>query len=156
MEAHLIPPDDEPSAEPGSQESISLPTTQPNMTPLTTVLEGDTETDDEPHLIEFDLEHLPLVEDETQAHQDQVAFDNPSAQLLHWHYRLGHVPFKKIQARAHQGRLPKALANCKAPQCAACLYAKATKRAWRTRAPAPNRVTPVQSMDQGTVCPWTS
>lgn len=34
------------------------------------------------------------------------------------------------------------LANCKTPQCAACLYAKATKRTWQTRAP-PNRVTPV-------------
>ena len=38
--------------------------------------------------------------------------------------------------------LPQALARCAVPQCAACLYAKATKRPWRTRAP-PNKVTPV-------------
>jgi hypothetical protein len=50
-----------------------------------------------------------MIEDDAQAQQDQVYADNPSAQLLHWHYRLGHVPFRAIQAMAHQGRLPKAL-----------------------------------------------
>jgi hypothetical protein len=78
--------DDEPSKEPSKQESISLPTAQPDMPPPTTVLKGDVNTDDEPHEIDFDLEHLPLVEDKTQARQDQITFDNPSAQLLHWHY----------------------------------------------------------------------
>jgi hypothetical protein len=115
MEAHLIPPNDEPSEEPSNQ--ISLPTAQPDIPPFNTVLEGDTDTVNEPQIVEFDLEDLPHVESETQVHQDQVAFDHPSAQLLHWHYRLGHVSFKKIQAMAHQGRLPKALANCKSPQC---------------------------------------
>jgi hypothetical protein len=64
MEAHLIPSNDEPSEEPSNQESISLPTVQPDMPPLTTVLKGDADTDNEPHVIEFDLEHLPLVKDE--------------------------------------------------------------------------------------------
>jgi hypothetical protein len=42
---------------------------------------------------------------------------------------------------AHQQRLPRELATCKIPQCAACLYGKATKRPWRTRA-APSKVKP--------------
>jgi hypothetical protein len=111
--AHLIPPDDEPSEEPSNQESTSL-SEAPHETPIapTTFLEGGLHANSQPHEIDFDLEQLPLVEDDTQAQQDQVAFDNPSAQLLHWHYRLGHVPFRSIQAMAHQGRLPKALANC--------------------------------------------
>ena len=34
---------------------------------------------------------------------------------------------------AHQGILPQRLAQCKIPTCSACLYGKATKRAWRSK-----------------------
>ena len=40
-----------------------------------------------------------------------------------------------------EGYLPSHLQQCRTPKCAACLYGKAAKRPWRTRAP-PNRRAP--------------
>jgi hypothetical protein len=82
-----------------------------------------------------------MVEDDDTREHDAIYADNPSAALLHWHYRLGHLPFKSLQSMAQQKLLPPALAKCKVTQCATCLYGRATKRAWRTRAP-PNRISP--------------
>lgn len=75
----------------------------------------------------------PPEDVEIQATSDQ-------AKLLGWHYRLGHLPFKRIQRMAARGDLPAGLATCPIPKCAACLFGKATRRAWRTRAP-PNSMT---------------
>jgi hypothetical protein len=49
--------------------------------------------------------------------------------------RLGHLPFKRIRQLAIQGDLPVKLSRCDTPKCAACMYGKATRRAWRTRTP---------------------
>jgi hypothetical protein len=95
-----------------------------------------------------DMEILPTEDVEIQANTSQ-------AQLLAWHYRLGHIPFAKIRQMASRGDLPIALATCQIPKCAACMYGKATRRAWRTKSPvnaiANKRVTApgaVVSMDQ--------
>jgi hypothetical protein len=58
----------------------------------------------------------------------------PRAELLAWHYRLGHLPFSKIKQMAKRGDLPSYLSTCQVPKCAACLFGKATRRAWRTKA----------------------
>ena len=79
------------------------------------------------------LQQIPTEDVEIQSNTDQ-------AQLLAWHYRLGHLPFKRIQQLAIQGDLPVKLSKCPIPKCAACMYGKATRRAWRTRAP-PNALT---------------
>jgi GAG-pre-integrase domain len=73
---------------------------------------------DPPH---FDLQDAPTAYEETKA------------QMLEWHCRLGHLPFNKIQEMAKRGDLPSKFAKCPAPICGACLYAKATRRAWRGR-----------------------
>ena len=73
--------------------------------------------------------HIIPIEDE------DIQAPTPQAKLLAWHYRLGHIPFRKIQQMAKRGDLPTALASCPIPKCAACLYGKATRRPWRTRAP---------------------
>jgi hypothetical protein len=95
-----------------------------------------------------DVEILPTEDVEIQANTLQ-------AQLLAWHYRLGHIPFAKIRQMASRGDLPVGLATCQIPKCAACMYGKATRRAWRTKssvnAIANKRVTApgaVVSMDQ--------
>jgi hypothetical protein len=95
-----------------------------------------------------DVEILPTEDVEIQANTTQ-------AQLLAWHYRLGHIPFAKIRQMASRGDLPIGLATCIIPKCAACMYGKATRRAWRTKSPvnaiANKRVTApgaVVSMDQ--------
>jgi hypothetical protein len=66
----------------------------------------------------------------------QQIFDNetdvpqtdPTSQLLAWHYRLGHLPFVKLQQMAARGDLPASLAKCTRPKCAACMFGKITRR----------------------------
>ena len=68
----------------------------------------------------------------------------PQAELLAWHYRLGHAPFGKILKMAERGELPAYLSTCRVPKCAACMFAKATRRPWRTKAlPNENKIPPV-------------
>jgi hypothetical protein len=57
--------------------------------------------------IDFDLDKIPLVDDEDIREEDTIHSNNLSARLLHWHYYcLQHLPFMKLQAMAaEQGRL---------------------------------------------------
>ena len=57
----------------------------------------------------------------------EVQADTPQAKLLAWHYRLGHLPFGKIQQLAKRGDLPSALASCSVPKGAACLFGRETR-----------------------------
>jgi GAG-pre-integrase domain len=59
--------------------------------------------------------------------------DDPRHELLLWHYRLGHVPFSKLQHMASIGDLPRRLAKCPKPECAACRFGRATKVPWRVK-----------------------
>ena len=59
--------------------------------------------------------------------------------FLQAHKNLGHISYERIREMARQGDLPRGYATCKAPACAACMYAKATKRKWRHRAPNAER-----------------
>ena len=72
----------------------------------------------------------------------EVQATTPQAKLLAWHYRLGHLPFLKIQQLARRGDLPASLSTCPVPKCASCLFGKATRRPWRTRAPVNALSTP--------------
>jgi hypothetical protein len=71
-----------------------------------------------------------------------LRYDNPYAEFLAIHYRLGHMSPDKIRALAKKGELPKRLLTCKIPRCLACLYGKTTKRPWRTKAPVNQFSTP--------------
>ena len=64
--------------------------------------------------------------------QEPTSLD-PHDELLQWHYRLGHLPFDRIQQLASMGQLPKRLLSCKKPFCSACQYGKMTKRPWRVK-----------------------
>jgi hypothetical protein len=143
FETHVIPPDNDSKGEPTqSTNDAPAPEDADTMPPLSPDHDDEALDEKEIHVIDFQLEELSMEDDDEEAtQQDHAHSKDPSAQLLHWHYRLGHLPFKTIQAMAHRGQLPSSLKNCKVPQCAACLYGKATKRPWRTRA-APNKVTP--------------
>lgn len=132
---HLIPSDEEQDAQGQTSEEI-----ENELHSVTTVSEGDKdETSTTP--TDFNLDNVAIIEDDQLKTLDETYSKDPTAALLHWHYQLRHLPFKTLQAMAHQGHLPKQLATCKVPQCAACLYGKATKRPWRTKAPA-NKVRP--------------
>lgn len=77
------------------------------------------------------------------------------AELLQYHYRYAHASFNKLQTMAKQRVIPRKLANCRQPVCAACMYGKATKRQWRHKSPhnkaesvEPTRPGQVVSVDQ--------
>ncbi|EJK76133.1 hypothetical protein THAOC_02121 [Thalassiosira oceanica] len=56
--------------------------------------------------------------DPHQSHQATTL----QAELMRWHYRLGHLPFSKIRILANNGEIPKYLAKVTPPFCAACMY----------------------------------
>ena len=53
--------------------------------------------------------------------------------FLQSHKSLGHISYKKIRKLARQGELPKEYTALTSPACAACMYAKVTKRPWREK-----------------------
>jgi hypothetical protein len=77
------------------------------------------------------------------------------AELLQYHYQYAHASFNKLQVMARQRIIPRKLAKCRQPVCAACMYGKATKRQWRHKSPhnkdesvTPTRPGQVISVDQ--------
>ena len=58
---------------------------------------------------------------------------DPQAELMRWHYRLGHLPFNDLKELAENGEIPKKLAKVNPPKCAGCLFGAMTKVPWRTK-----------------------
>ena len=89
---------------------------------------------------------LPRSLAETIAHrlQEEPELGLPKAneklsldqkELLRWHIRLGHLPFKSLLVFAQLGLIPRHLAKVDTiPLCASCTVAHAHKRPWRTKA----------------------
>jgi hypothetical protein len=69
----------------------------------------------------------PLDEDEDAP----IAAADNQAELMRWHYRLGHLPFPKLKRLACNGEIPKKLAKLTTPKCAGCLFDAMTKLPWR-------------------------
>jgi hypothetical protein len=65
---------------------------------------------------------------------EEVQMKTTQADFLAWHYQLGHVSFEKIRQIAARGDLPAAFGDCRVPKCAACIFGKARKCAWRSKA----------------------
>jgi hypothetical protein len=63
-----------------------------------------------------------------------LSADNPQAELLRWHYRLGHISFTRLRILALLGTIPRKLIHAKTPKCAGCMYGAMTKQPWRTKA----------------------
>ena len=53
--------------------------------------------------------------------------------LLRWHFRLGHLSFRKMRILMLLGILPKKLLKVKPPMCAGCKVGAMTKRPWRVK-----------------------
>ena len=71
----------------------------------------------------------PLEEDE---HIDYTATDD-QAELMRWHYRLGHLTFAKLKQLAINGEIPKRLVKVKNPKCAGCIYGAMTRVPWKSK-----------------------
>jgi hypothetical protein len=59
-----------------------------------------------------------------------LAAVDDQAELMWWHYRLGHLPFPKLKQLALNGKIPKKLAKLTPPKCTGCLFGKMTKLPW--------------------------
>jgi hypothetical protein len=69
----------------------------------------------------------PIAEDEDVT----LAAADDQAELMRWHYRLGHLSFQKLKQLALNGEIPKKLLKLKPPTCAGCLFGAMTKLPWR-------------------------
>jgi hypothetical protein len=69
----------------------------------------------------------PLEEEE----EVSFATADDQAELMRWHYRLGHLPFAKLKMLAKNGEIPRRLAKVPPPKCAGCLFGAMTKVPWR-------------------------
>jgi hypothetical protein len=69
------------------------------------------------------------------AKEDEYSLSAPKdqAELMRWHYRLGHKPFLHLKVLALNGKIPKRLAHVRLPRCAGCLFGAMTKVPWRTK-----------------------
>ena len=65
-------------------------------------------------MIEF---HDEEIEKDAIPGPEEIHIDNLTADLLKWHYKLEHLPFKHIRAMALRGELPKRLATCNVLKC---------------------------------------
>jgi hypothetical protein len=86
--------------------------------------------------------------------EEHVQPTNLAAELLQIHHRMGHAPFTKLQEMAKQGAIPTRLKKCPIPTCTACMYGKASRKAWRSKPtnekPAKTEIRPgdITSVDQ--------
>ena len=62
-----------------------------------------------------------------------MSSESLQAELLQWHYHMGHCSFKKLQILSALGVIPRKLPKVNSPNCAGCLYCAMTKRPWRTK-----------------------
>jgi hypothetical protein len=58
-----------------------------------------------------------------------TAADN-QAELMRWHYCLGHLSFPKLKQLALNGEIPMKLAKIALPKCASCLFGTMNKLPW--------------------------
>ena len=75
------------------------------------------------------MDHDPLLAGTQRLHDLQDEF-------LQWHERLNHLPYTKLMNLAHHGFLPKKFLKlkCALPPCGVCLFGKAKKQSWQTKA----------------------
>ena len=59
-----------------------------------------------------------------------LAAADDQAELMQWHYHLGHLSFQKLKQLALNGKIPKKLLKLKPPKCAGCLFGAMTKIPW--------------------------
>ena len=62
---------------------------------------------------------------------------------------LGHISYERIRELARQGELPKEYITLTLPACAACMYAKSTKRPWRTKTKNKEKLVTKQQLQPG-------
>jgi hypothetical protein len=90
----------------------------------------ETKADDEKTEFLLDGPIDTVIDDE-----EEINITDLQHELMHWHYRLGHLSYKKLQRLALAKEIPYRLRKARPFRCTACMFAKATKQPWRTKAP---------------------
>ncbi|KAL3827268.1 hypothetical protein ACHAXA_004743 [Cyclostephanos tholiformis] len=98
------------------------------MSKVTSPSEGEHEGQTRMRALTFDPS--PPLEEEEEVH---LAAADDQAELMRWHYRLGHLPFARLKLLAKNGEVPRRLAKVPPPKCAGCLFGAMTKVPWRGR-----------------------
>ena len=93
------------------------------------------------HPVDGSIESVDVAKSHPHADDaQQLTVENPQADLLRWHYRLGHLSFKLIKAMAKVGLLPKRIATAPTPRCVGCMFSSMMKKPWRTKGTKGNQV----------------
>jgi hypothetical protein len=108
FQAHVIPPDDDDDQQ--EEFEASLPVNDPRVHAINDISGNEgadscNSTDQynsKTTKYNFNFDDPAMVEDDDVKEQDAIYADNPSAALLHWHYRLEHLPFKSLQTMAQK------------------------------------------------------
>ena len=88
---------------------------------------------EEPRPVTFDTEPDQMRLPTQQKQEEDITSGSDAALLLRYHYKYGHISFKRLKKMAEQGIIPSRLKDTYTPSCLACQYAKATKRPWRNK-----------------------
>jgi hypothetical protein len=89
---------------------------------------GDKEEKQTTRMGPLTFEVNPKLEEDEHVY---LAAINDQAELMRWHYCLGHLAFSKLKQLALNGKIPRHLAKVKPPACAGCLFDAMTKMPWR-------------------------
>jgi hypothetical protein len=73
---------------------------------------------------------FPVLDDDDEY---SVSAPDDQAELMQWHYHLGHASFTKLKQLARNGKIPTKLARVQPPRCPGCLFGAMTKVPWRTK-----------------------
>ena len=77
------------------------------------------------HMMNFNIDKISPMD----PNDDLVGIDTLS-EFMRWHYRLGHLSYRKTKLLSTMGVLPKKFMNIKPPNCAGCMFGSMTKRPW--------------------------
>lgn len=87
----------------------------------------------EPPSLNTTIESSTLSPIEARVESIQSLLESAKHELLTLHHRLGHMPFNHIRRMIQIRQANSRLLKCPIPVCSACLFAKAVKRAWRSK-----------------------
>jgi hypothetical protein len=89
---------------------------------------GDKEEKETTRMGPLTFDFNPKLEEDKHVY---LAAVDDQAELMRWHYRLGHLSFAKLMQLALNGEIPRCLAKVKPPACTGCLFGAMTKVPWR-------------------------
>ena len=101
----------------------------------------------QPMTMDFNLDgtkydnKAPIVIEEEEDKQKETT----AAEFLKIHQDFGHCSFTKLRKMAQKGTINPKFKNANIPVCSACLYAKVTRKQWRSKtAKNPNVYKPIK------------